>query len=264
MIVFSNAKINMGLRVLDKRADGYHNLKSVFYPLPLYDIIEIRLSENDEIRELGITIDAELESNLIFKAINLLRTIENIPPLSVFIYKQIPVGAGLGGGSSNAAAILTAIDKLFKLNLNKLNLHKLAICLGSDVPFFLENTPKLVSGRGDILEDIKLHLFGYYVLLVFDNIFISTAEAFKHLSKSEKQLEEDIKLANFIFDGTNDFEDYVFLRYPKLKQIKEEMYSNGALYASMSGSGSSIYGLFSSKPDVSFVEKYYFWRLIPI
>ena len=244
MIVFSNAKINIGLSIGDKREDGYHNLTSIFYPIPLCDVLEINKAEQDSFKSYGIEINTT--SNLILDAITLLRQQYEIPPLSVNIFKRIPLGAGLGGGSSNGTYTLKVLNTLFELNLDHEELHKLALKLGSDCPFFLHNKPSLVKGRGEIIEGAKLDLSGMYLKLVYPNIHSSTAEAFSGLNKDRKQ-------QIFEFDQwknlSNDFETSIFKLYPQIEQTKKKLSEEGAIYSAMTGTGSSVFGIFESKPE---------------
>lgn len=261
MIVFSNAKINLGLRVLNKRPDGFHNISGIFYPVPLYDFIEFSESSFDEIRESGFITNADLQNNLIYKTILLLRKSHAIPRLRIFVHKQIPVGAGLGGGSSNAASTLLFLNNYFKLQLSENELYTLALKLGSDVPFFLFNRPCYVEGRGEMLSPIQFSLRMHYVLIVFTGLEISTQLAFAKLARKEVSTNY-VSLNNYDFDGVNDFETGLLAENSVLSEIKAAMLTQGALYASLSGSGSAIFGIFNQKPNISIWRKYYFCRLL--
>lgn len=259
MILFSNAKINIGLNITEKRSDGFHNIETVFYPIPLCDIIEFVESDTGkpEFINTGIDIGASEENNLILRSLNLIRQNYDIPNLKIHLHKQIPVGAGLGGGSSNAAFFLKGLNKKFSLNLSDNELENLSVQLGSDCAFFVKNKPVFASGRGEIFSQIEVDLKGYTFVLVKPNVFVSTKEAYSGI----KTFPEGKNLKPFIeYPITewrnkiiNDFEEPVFLKHPEIKRIKNILYDSGAIYASMSGSGSSVYGIFKEK--VNFCKK---------
>lgn len=258
MVKFPNAKINLGLNILSKRSDGFHNLESVFLPLRLSDVLEvIPSSEFDNKKEnflqSGISIDVNPEKNLVIQAYNLLKSDFDLPPVKIALHKIIPSGAGLGGGSSDAAFMVSMLDKLFHLNLPsdkiKLYLEK----LGSDCSFFLSNKVSFVSGRGENLQSFRLDLKGINLVLIVPEIKISTAESFRLITPgfSENSLKESLRLPMEKWRSViiNDFEKVLFPRYPELKRIKEKLYDMGAVYASLSGSGSAIYGLFNNEVE---------------
>ena len=258
MIVYPNAKINIGLKVLNKREDGFHNLESIFYPVPWYDILEINRSENFEFKSFGLKIKGKPGDNLVIKAYRLVKDKFNIPNCKIHLQKQIPMGAGLGGGSADAAFTITALNKLFNLNISIDQMIKMADSLGSDCSFFIENKPKLVTGKGEILKDIDFNLNGYYIKLVNPEIHISTKVAFENLeiephhqptlnTLTPQQLFKDNLLA------VNDFEKGIFNLYPIIKHIKNQLIKEGALYASMTGTGSTVYGIFRTKPKTTFI-----------
>ena len=257
MLVYPNAKINLGLNVVERRADGYHNIETIFYPIGILDVLSIEPSDtcSDYSFSLsGIAVNGDVEDNLIVKAYRLLRSEYEFPPVDISLHKQIPFGAGLGGGSADAAFTLKALNELFELNISDRKLEKLAGELGADCPFFIRNKPVYATGTGNEFSTIKLSLKGYWMLLVKPDIHVSTAEAYAGITPtpSEKPLPELIKLPvsewkNWI---KNDFEKTVFEKQPQIGKLKEQMYDLGALYASMSGSGSSVYGIFKEKPDV--------------
>jgi len=255
MIHFSKAKINIGLNITERRADGYHNIESVFYPIPLVDILEINLAENFSYISTGLKIDGKLEDNLIIKAYQLLRKVYNIGTVQIHLHKQIPMGAGLGGGSSNASSTLILLNQLFDLKIETHVLEELALTIGSDCPFFIKNQAQYVSGRGELLLPIDFNLKGYYLYLINPGIHISTKQAYSGIElKSTKQnlvqlIESSIdEWSNLI---KNDFETHLFKTYPDLDEIKRQFYKDGALYASMTGSGSTMYGLFIEPPVCS-------------
>jgi 4-diphosphocytidyl-2-C-methyl-D-erythritol kinase len=250
MICFPNAKINLGLNVLGKRADGYHNIETVFYPIPLCDVLEVVEAEAFSFAQTGIPIDAPAKDNLVVKAMRLLSAYE-LPPLEVHLYKAIPSGAGLGGGSSNAAYMLKLLNDFGKLGLGEDELERMASRLGADCPFFIRNRPVFASGTGNVFETLSLSLKGFHLCLVTPSgLAISTAEAYAALRPQPPSvsLRETVYLPAREWKGwmTNDFEQSLFGRYPELAAIKQSLYNAGAVYASMSGSGSSIFGLFET------------------
>ena len=256
MIVFPNAKINIGLKITEKRNDGFHNLDSIFYPINWCDILEINKADKFEFSASGLSINVSSENNLIVKAYQLINSKYSISPCKIHLHKQIPMGAGLGGGSADASFTLTALNELFNLNISNSELELLADSLGSDCPFFIENIPKFVTGKGDVFSSTILDLKGYYIKLINPNIHISTKEAFSGITP---------KLNSFNFGSLtidsltetkicNDFETSVFPNHPILKTIKSKLSDEGAIYTSMTGTGSTIYGLFKTEPAFSFNE----------
>ena len=247
MIIYSNAKINIGLNILSKRVDGYHNISSVFYPINnCFDIIEIKKSNKFLFTTSGVKIIGE--NNLCLAAYNLICSLFNIPPVHIHLHKQIPIGSGLGGGSSNASFILKGLNKLFCLELTNSELEKISLEIGADCPFFIENKPKMVSGIGEIMKPINLDLSNFIIELYHSNINVSTAEVFSKF----KIIKKDDSLSTSIMEPVenwkrkinNDFEKLIFSTYPELEKIKENFYERGALYSSMTGTGSTIYGIF--------------------
>ncbi|GAB4297879.1 MAG: 4-(cytidine 5'-diphospho)-2-C-methyl-D-erythritol kinase [Marinilabiliales bacterium] len=252
MICFPNAKINIGLNVTGKRTDGYHNIKSVFYPVPLCDALEIVESGKFDFEQSGIELDCNPEQNIVVKAFNLFQKEYKIPDVKIFLHKAIPFGAGLGGGSSDAAFLLKMLNDFFNLKLNNDKLVDMASRLGSDCAFFIENKPAFASQRGDSFEFIDLDLKGYYIKIIFPGFSINTTEAYKNIKPSKTSFSKDTLLRLSIKEWKdhikNDFEDYAFKKYPELQIIKTTLYGEGAVYVSMTGSGSAIYGLFKDKP----------------
>ncbi len=255
MLIYPNAKINIGLNVIERRPDGYHNIETVFYPIGLSDVLEIEPSEtctDYSFSSAGITIDGDPEDNLIVKAYWLLCSEYQFPPVDISLVKQIPFGAGLGGGSSDAAFTLKAINKLFSLKITPKKLEKLASKLGADCPVFIRNKPVFATGTGNVFTPIELSLKGYFMLLVKPDIHVATPEAYSLVKpeKPEMSLVELIKqpIAEWKKTIKNDFEKSVFTKYPVIEDIKLKLYEMGAVYASMSGSGSSVYGIFESVP----------------
>ncbi len=262
MLFFPNAKINIGLNITSKRADGYHNLESIFYPIALRDILEIIPSKQLCFVSTGLSIP--VQDNLCLKAYELIKIHYGITPVSIHLHKNIPIGSGLGGGSSDAAFTLIALNTIFELGLEKDELKKMASKLGADCPFFIENTPSLASGIGELLNPSDLDLSNYHLLVVKPDIFISTKKAFSAVvpQKPTLSLEEEIKIPIEKWTLKNDFEDSIFTQYPELLEIKKSLIRAGALYASMSGSGSSIYGIFSQKPQLEFDNDQLFHQVL--
>ena len=250
MIVYPNAKINIGLNILKKREDGYHDISSVFYPLKEYiDILEIIKSEEFEFTKSGIEIpDGE---NLCVEAWKLLHKDFGIGNVKIHLHKQIPIGAGLGGGSADASFTLKYLNELFDLNLNNKDLEKYALRLGADCPFFIDNTPKLVEGIGEKMTSIDLDLSNYEIRLVNPDIHISTKEAYSGIVPKTPVLsvEKIIELPIIEWKGKlkNDFEESIFEKHLQLEGIKDELYKQGSIYSSMSGSGSIVFGIFEKK-----------------
>lgn len=254
MVVFPNAKINLGLRILEKRDDGYHNICSLFYPVNYRDALEITPSEKFSFTQTGLTVKGSDEENLCFKAYRLISESFPLAPISIHLHKAIPMGAGLGGGSSDAAFTLIAINKLFHLNLSSVQLQKYASILGADCPFFINNTPSIGRNIGDVLKPIQFSLSGYLIALITPNIDISTKEAYNgvHISGND-DLEKTINsgINNWKDSLINDFEYHIFNKFPVLKKIKSKLYDGGAIYAGMSGSGSSLYGIFTERKELN-------------
>jgi 4-diphosphocytidyl-2-C-methyl-D-erythritol kinase len=265
MLVFPNCKINLGLRIINKRADGYHNLETIFFPLPFHDALELVHSTTppDQPGNVftcsGISIGDAASENLCVKAWNLLHAdFLHLPPLQIHLHKQIPVGAGLGGGSADAAFTLMAANEKFALNLPEEKLLAYALQLGSDCPFFIINKPCLASGRGEILSPIDLSLSGYFLVMVNPGIHIHTGWAFSMLDRSKHpaladSLEKIVSLPMESWRGQmiNDFEKPVFEKFPEIASISATLYEKGARFALMSGSGSTVFGIFANDPGMS-------------
>lgn len=256
MISFPNAKINLGLNIVSKRADGYHNLETIFYPIPLKDALEIIVRENtsdDILIESGNKIDSESQDNLVMKALRLMRTKYDFPPLEVHLLKKIPSGAGMGGGSADAAFMLRLINDKFSLGASNQELAELAIKLGADCPIFIYNKPMYAEGIGEKLEEIELSLKGLFIAVIKPDVFVSTKEAFSKIKPAPSKMNlKDI--AQFPIEEwkarmVNDFEQSIFALHPQIEVIKNRLYEKGAVYASMSGSGSSVFGIFKALPN---------------
>ena len=257
MITYPNAKINLGLNIVEKRPDGYHNLETVFYPINLQDALEVNDLEGEgeyTLKISGTPIEGELDNNLVVKAYRLLKKdFPNMGSINIHMYKHIPTGAGLGGGSADAAFILKLLNEKFKLNLSTEKLEEYAAILGADCAFFIQNKPVFASGIGNIFEEINLSLKGYYLVLVKPDIFVSTKDAFANIipMKPNHSLKEIIRMPVETWRATmkNDFEDSVFKKFPEIAAIKDKLYDMGAIYASMSGSGSSVFGIFREQVE---------------
>lgn len=271
MVVFPNAKINLGLRILAKRNDGYHNLETVFYPLPFYDALEmIRQPAGSGLSfsSGGLSIAGESADNLCVKAYHLLKKdFPAIPAVQMHLHKAIPSGAGLGGGSADASFTLKLLNEMAALGLSAEQLLHYSLQLGSDCPFFMINKPCFATGRGEQLEELQIDLSGYSFVIVNPGIHVPTGPAFSWLQPAlpSTSLKEIIASPVDTWKGRliNDFEAPVFARYPEIKKIKDELYSKGAVYASMSGSGSTVYGIFPRKSvlNISFPESYFVKQL---
>lgn len=268
MIVFPNCKINLGLHILQKRADGFHDLETVFYPIALQDALEIVQSPSPvptiQFNTTGLKIDSSAEDNICFKAYQLLkRDFPQLPAIKMHLHKAIPSGAGLGGGSSDGAFTLLLLNKKFNLGLSAEQLINYALQLGSDCPFFIKSKPCYATGRGERLEEIELDLSHYKIVLVNPQIHIHTGKAFSKIIPSNQRtsikeiIQQPIEKWKELLK--NDFEEVVFSEHPQVKTIKEKLYKQGAVYVSMSGSGSSVYGLFNkdAEPQFDFAEHYF-------
>lgn len=256
MIVFPNCKVNLGLHVVQKRPDGYHDLQTVFFPLPFRDILEILPSSSFAFHSTGLTIPGDPASNLCVKAYQLVKDrFPELPPVYIHLHKIIPMGGGLGGGSSNGSFTLLALNEIFDLKLARKDLLEMSIQLGSDCPFFIMNEPSYATGRGEQMKPVDINLKGYYIILVLPGIHVSTAQAFSGIipKKPKKDLEHNIGMAPDRWKDwlINDFEDSVFLQFPEIEVIKSWLYQQGAVYASMTGTGSTVYGLFKEKPALA-------------
>lgn len=270
MITFPNAKINLGLNITEKRPDGYHNLETVFYPVPVEDALEINpaaeSSNKFNLYQSGIAIDGKPEDNLVVKAFMMLDNKFNLPPIDIHLYKHIPSGAGLGGGSADAAFMLKLLNEKFSLDLSTEELEHYAAQLGADCAFFIQNQPTFAEGIGNIFSPVSLSLKNYHLVLIKPEVFVSTKAAFAHIKprKPKQSLKEIISCPIMEWRELmiNDFEESVFPQYPEISEIKESLYQQGAIYASMSGSGSSVFGIFSEEASVpsttSFPDCFYF------
>lgn len=253
MITFPNAKINLGLNIIEKRPDGYHNLETIFYPINLQDALEVTRRDTDSkeyiLRVCGTSLEIDDEDNLVVKAYKLLKKDHpQMLPIDIHMYKHIPAGAGLGGGSSDAAHMIKLLNEKFLLKLSAEQMESYAAQLGADCAFFIKNKPVFATGIGNVFEPIELSLKGYHIVLVKPDIFVSTRDAFSHIkpTRPSVSLKEIVKqpIESWKDSMKNDFEESVFLKFPEVAAIKDELYDLGAVYAAMSGSGSSVYGIF--------------------
>ena len=270
MICFPNAKINIGLNIIRKRDDTYHDIESVMYPLTgiVYDALEVVRSEEFGVRSSGIKISGSENENLCVKAYNLLSKDFSIPPINIYLHKAIPMGAGLGGGSADAAGMIHLLNDTFNLGVGYGEMRHYAKQLGSDCSFFVANKPAFAEGKGDELEPVNLDLSNYHIAVIYSNIHINTATAYSEFDKAEGRRKKASPQKSSFGNGrlenliqmpiekwknniVNDFEEPVFAKHPLLSKIKEKLYSLGALYASMSGSGSAVYGIFNKEPTVN-------------
>ena len=273
MICFPNAKINLGLNIVSRRSDGYHNLETIFYPINLKDGLEIIESKSEEqyrFFQTGVKLDGDPSDNLVIKAFELIKKHygKNIPNIDIHLLKKIPTGAGLGGGSSNAAFMLKLVNDTYNLRISDKELNMLALQIGADCPFFLYNKPTFASGIGNELKSINLDLSGMYILIVKPDVFISTKEAYSMVraTKPALSLKDIVKrpLYEWKVLMKNDFESPIFKKYPQICKIKQQLYDLGATYASMSGSGSSLYGIFEEMPNFHNLFKNHFvWLSSP-
>ena len=261
MVSFPNCKINLGLNIIGKRSDGYHDLETIFYPVHIRDAIEVIGKEDVQFSVSGLVIDDEHQNNICLKAYYLLKKdFPQLQPVQMHLHKSIPMGAGLGGGSADGAFTLQLLNKKFDLSLSEKQLAGYAVQLGSDCSFFILNKPCFGTGRGELLEQIDIDLSNYKILIVHPGIHISTAWAFTQWAgrlqppDNHKSIKEIIKQPVSIWRGEliNDFEEPVFSQYPEIKKIKAELYNAGAIYSSMSGSGSTVYGIFEKEKALSF------------
>ncbi len=274
MVVFPNAKINIGLNIISKRPDGFHNLETIFYPVAIKDAVEI--VENKEASTVvifsatGNIINEQDDDNLCVKAVRLLNKDFNLPPVKIHLHKNIPMGAGMGGGSADASALLLLLNKKFELNISTEKLIEYALILGSDCPFFIINKPCFASGRGEVLQEIIINLAAYKLLIVHPGIHVNTGKAFSQLNATNfspagelaEQIKMDIKF--WKHNIKNDFEEVVFKKHPAIKEIKENLYHQGAVYSAMSGSGSAVFGIFPLKIDTTNIKfpSHYFCQLV--
>ena len=258
MLNFPNAKINIGLNVLNRRDDGYHNLETIFYPVNLKDALEIVVADELSFESSGLEIPGMVEDNLCIKGYHLMKKDFDLPPLKIHLHKHIPIGAGLGGGSADAAFFIRLIDQNFNLGMTDEQMIGYARKLGADCAFFIKNKPVFAFEIGDEFEPVRLDLSKYQVVLVMPPVHVSTAEAYRGVKPAPVK----DSLMDLIYEPIadwkkyikNDFEASVFKNHPEIRGVKASLYEAGALYASMSGSGASVFGIFQTTPDLSALE----------
>lgn len=262
MIAFPCCKINLGLNIIDKRPDGYHNIETVFYPVPLCDVLEVCKMDREfpslahcDLKITGNQIEGNEQNNLVVRAYNLIANDYNLPRIHIHLFKKIPTQAGLGGGSSDAAHMIKLLDEKFHLNMGNAEMENYASKLGADCAFFIRSEISFATGIGDELVPAMTEegsLEGYYLVIIKPDISISTAEAYAHVKPQipQKSCREIIQqpIDSWKNELKNDFEEGIFTLYPLLADIKQKLYNHGALYAQMSGSGSSLFGIFGRKP----------------
>jgi len=262
MVVFPNAKINLGLNVLNKRDDGFHNIQSVFYPIPYCDALEVVKAEKTVFRYEGLPIPGN--SNLVEKAYELLKVDYDLAPVESILLKGIPLGGGLGGGSSDGAFMLKVLDKLFELELNHDQLISYALKLGSDCAFFIKNEASFVSGKGEEIKPVDVSLNNQHLVVVTPDIQINTSEVYAVIipqpSENSPELVIQSNIESWSGKLINDFESYVFSKYPQIYLIKDLMIDAGAKYASLTGTGASVYGFFDKDVDLHFPENVKVWK----
>ena len=263
MITFPNAKINLGLDIVEKRPDGYHNLETVFYPIPLCDILEITPVTKPDAPDYTFTMynavfEGKDDDNLVIKAYKALAADHKLPKVDISLYKHIPTGAGLGGGSADAAFALKMLNEIARLGLTAGELRGYASRIGADCAFFIDNIPAYATGIGDILEPTVCNIIGHYLVLVKPEVHISTKDAYSLVTpqKPQEPLTEIAQRPIHEWKDAmkNDFEKSIFAKHPDIKKVKEELYSLGAVYASMSGSGSSFFGIFKEEQDIEKIK----------
>lgn len=263
MITFPCAKINLGLNIVEKRADGYHNLETVFYPIPLYDALEIKHMGEEfpslvdcDLKVTGNIVDCNEADNLVIKAYNLLAKDYKLPRVHAHLFKYIPSQAGLGGGSSDAAYMIRLIDERFRLNIGKAEMERYAAKLGADCAFFISSEPVFATGIGNVfspIKGIKETLKGYYITIIKPNVAVSTKEAYANIIPHKPKIcccdiiKQPIETWRDLL--VNDFEESVFKLHPEVENIKNKLYEQGAIYAAMSGSGSSLFAIFKAEPQ---------------
>jgi 4-diphosphocytidyl-2-C-methyl-D-erythritol kinase len=276
MLSFPNCKINLGLQILNKREDGFHNLETVFYPLALKDALEIipnpNINTEIEFTVTGLTVTGDATDNLCVKAYHLVKKyFPQLPPVKIHLHKAIPMGAGVGGGSADAAFMLKLLNDKFKLLISTEQLMNYALQLGSDCPFFIINKPCFATGRGEVLEAVPVDLSAYKIVLINPGIHVNTGWAFTQLggilqqpNRHQKSVKDIIyqPIETWKADLANDFETPVFTAHPQIKELKESLYHQGAIYAAMSGSGSSVFGIFDKSVEPVFKNDNYFIKII--
>lgn len=274
MLCFPNAKINLGLNITEKRSDGFHNIKTVFYPIGWNDALEIILVNQEEVDSglkqefnihlSGLKIQGELKDNLLYKAYYLIKAITPVPPIEVYLHKNLPMGAGLGGGSADAAFFINLLNEQLNLNLSEDVRLNVARQLGSDCAFFIKNKPVYATQKGDVFSPISVDLSNYFIVVVYPNVHSNTKEAYSLVKPKQPDVSipDVLKLPIEQWKDLlkNDFELSIFSKYPIVQDVKEKLYENGAIYACMSGSGSAVFGIFKAEVDLSSVFSFPMWQ----
>jgi 4-diphosphocytidyl-2-C-methyl-D-erythritol kinase len=259
MVIFPNAKINIGLNVTERRADDYHNLETVFYPIKINDVLEVVEADRLSFESSGLPIPGNLDDNLCLKAYHLLKKGYDLPPVKIHLHKHIPIGAGLGGGSADGAFFIKLMNRQFDLGLTAGQMQAYARQLGVDCAFFIENKPVFAFEKGDEFEPVKLDLSAYKIVLVMPPAHVSTSEAYRGVKPAETKISliELINMPVAVWKKhiKNDFEASVFQNHAVIRGAKAALYEAGALYASMSGSGAAVFGIFNVLPDLGFLEE---------
>ncbi len=263
MITFPHAKINIGLQVTERRPDGYHNLDTVFYPIPIHDALEVIVAEGADydcrLHISGIEIAGDPDTNLVVRAYRLLAADYALPPVDIYLHKHIPTGAGLGGGSADASFMLRLLNEMFALGITTEQLEAYATQLGADCPFFITSRPVYATGIGNEFHPIALDLSEWHIVVVKPDVFVSTKEAYSMVRPEKPEVTLDKKITQPITEWkdsiSNDFEQGIFALHPELADIKAKLYSLGAKYAAMSGSGSALFGLFEA--PIADVEQHF-------
>lgn len=266
MIVFPNAKINLGLYIVEKRADGFHNIETVFYPAGWCDVLEVVENRGSlkafDLHLSGLPVSGSTEDNILYKAYQLINKVHVLPNISVYLHKVIPMGAGLGGGSADAAFFISMLNGQFNLGFSEEQQTGFAKQLGSDCAFFIRNRPVYATQKGDVFEDIEIKLQGYHLAIVYPNVNSNTREAYSLVKPHRAE-----PLRPLLSTGINqwktllknDFEPSIFSKYPVVQQVKEQLYGLGASYACMSGSGSAVFGIFTEVPVLGELERFPHW-----
>jgi 4-diphosphocytidyl-2-C-methyl-D-erythritol kinase len=259
MIVFPNAKINIGINITARRPDGYHNIETIFHPVRIVDALEALPGKELTFKASGLGIPGRTEDNLCIKAYHLIKKDYDIPPVNFCLHKHIPIGAGLGGGSADAAFFIKLVDRQFSLGLSTEKMLDYARQLGADCAFFIESKPVFAYEKGDRFEPVSVDLSKYHIALAMPPAHVSTSEAYRGVKPAQpkQSLKELIALPLEEWKNCikNDFEESVFKNHPAIRGVKAAMYEAGAVYASMSGSGASVFGIFNEKPDLSVLEE---------
>ena len=264
MICFPNAKINLGLHVVSRRPDGYHCIETVFYPVPLCDALEIVPAEAFSFHTYGLAIDGPADDNLVMRALAAMRQQVDIPPVAIHLKKTIPFGAGLGGGSADAAFMLKLLRDYASLSLTDGALERIAARLGADCPFFVRNRPVMATGIGDVFSPANVSLAGYRIAIVKPAVSVSTREAYAAIRPAASAVPLDEIISRPVTEWRdalkNDFEAPVFALHPAIGAIKAQLYAAGAAYAAMSGSGSAVFGLFDGEPSLPAFTDCFVWQ----